>query len=326
MTRTSASNRSQLALQDYLDALLVEATGEGVAPTPTAKEPAPAPAATRPEGFKAKPVAQLDETDTLSDFEAAVLEEQIRDASRQPERAKPVLRSVQFAEERSLSMLNSRLLDDVELKAAQPLPQVEPPVLKAPAPAMPETPPVVAAPKVEYKPEPAPVLEAAPPKPSKARRDWAEDPFECLLFEVGKLTLAVPLVSLGSIYPLSTELTPLFGQPKWFMGILPSQVGNLKVVNTGLWVMPERYDESLKDSYSYVISIEGYDWGLAVTNVRESIRLDPSEVKWRSDNGQRPWLAGTVIAHMCALVDVSELAGLIASGASQGGAQQSSRL
>ncbi len=31
--------------------------------------------------------------------------------------------------------------------------------------------------------------------------------------------------------------------------------------------------------------------------------------------GQRPWLAGTVIEHMCALLDVSELAELIASGA-----------
>ncbi|MFN3358889.1 MAG: chemotaxis protein CheW, partial [Pseudomonas sp.] len=31
--------------------------------------------------------------------------------------------------------------------------------------------------------------------------------------------------------------------------------------------------------------------------------------------GQRPWLAGTVIEHMCALLDVAELAELIASGA-----------
>lgn len=31
--------------------------------------------------------------------------------------------------------------------------------------------------------------------------------------------------------------------------------------------------------------------------------------------GQRPWLAGTVIEHMCALLDVAALAELIASGA-----------
>jgi hypothetical protein len=37
-----------------------------------------------------------------------------------------------------------------------------------------------------------------------------------------RLTLAVPLVCLGSIYSLAgQELTPLFGQPDWFLGILP---------------------------------------------------------------------------------------------------------
>jgi purine-binding chemotaxis protein CheW len=38
-------------------------------------------------------------------------------------------------------------------------------------------------------------------------------------------------------------------------------------------------------------------------------------VKWRTQRNQRPWLAGTVIEHMCALVDVTALAELIASGA-----------
>lgn len=60
---------------------------------------------------------------------------------------------------------------------------------------------------------------------------------------------------------------------------------------------------------------QGYEWGLAVHQVSRSIRLDPSEVKWRTQRHQRPWLAGTVIEHMCALVDVTALAELIASGA-----------
>ena len=51
--------------------------------------------------------------------------------------------------------------------------------------------------------------------------------------------------------------------------------------------------------------------------VSRSIRLDPSEVKWRSQRTQRPWLAGTVIEHMCALLDVAALAELIASGAAK---------
>ena len=90
-----------------------------------------------------------------------------------------------------------------------------------------------------------------------------------------------------------------------------SQSGNLKVIDTARWVMPERYRDECREGLQYVISIEGCEWGLAVHQVSRSIRLDPREVKWRSQRTQRPWLAGTVIEHMCALLDVSALAELI---------------
>lgn len=144
---------------------------------------------------------------------------------------------------------------------------------------------------------------------------WREAPFEALLFEVGGLTLAVPLVSLGTIHALEGEITPLFGQPDWFLGILPTGGGNLKVLDTARWVMPERYTDDLKDNLRFVISVEGHDWGMAVHNVSKSIRLAPEQVKWRSQEGKRPWLAGTVIEHMCALLDISSLAALLVRGA-----------
>ncbi|MEB0206690.1 CheW domain-containing protein [Pseudomonas sp. CCC3.1] len=147
------------------------------------------------------------------------------------------------------------------------------------------------------------------------RPAWASEPFECLLFDVAGLTLAVPLVCLGSIYSLEgRELTPLFGQPEWFLGILPSQSGKLNVLDTARWVMPDRYRDDFREGLQYVISVQGYEWGLAVHQVSRSLRLDPNQIKWRSHRGQRPWLAGTVIEHMCALLDVAELAELIASG------------
>ena len=173
--------------------------------------------------------------------------------------------------------------------------------------------PVVAQPVVEVH---LPPSITPPPVTGDGRPAWAAEPFECLLFDVAGLTLAVPLVCLGSIYSLQgQELTPLFGQPEWFLGILPSQAGNLKVLDTARWVMPDRYRDDLRQGLQYVISVQGYEWGLAVHQVSRSLRLDPNEIKWRSHRGQRPWLAGTVIEHMCALLDVAELAELIASGA-----------
>ncbi|ATN11487.1 chemotaxis protein CheW [Pseudomonas sp. FDAARGOS_380] len=188
---------------------------------------------------------------------------------------------------------------------------VEAPVVVPSAPAV-AAPPVVE-PLVDVH---LPPSITPPPVTGDGRPSWAAEPFECLLFDVAGLTLAVPLVCLGSIYSLEgQELTPLFGQPEWFLGILPSQAGNLKVLDTARWVMPDRYRDDFRQGLQYVISVQGYEWGLAVHQVSRSLRLDPNEIKWRSHRGQRPWLAGTVIEHMCALLDVAELAELIASGA-----------
>jgi purine-binding chemotaxis protein CheW len=258
------ATRSQQALQSYLDGLLQEAASE------------------------------LAESTGLDEFEAAVLEEQVRDARPLQARTVPPSRPLAEAEPRPLTLPT--------LGVAQVLPEVS--ALQAPVTPV----PVEIAPQVV-----APVL---PGPLGEGRPAWAEEPFECLLFDVAGLTLAVPLVCLGSIYPLSgQELTPLFGQPDWFLGLLQCQAGNLKVLDTARWVMPDRYRDAFRQGLQYVISVEGYEWGLAVHQVSRSIRLDPAEVKWRSQRTQRPWLAGTVIEHMCALLDVTALAELIASGA-----------
>ena len=224
------------------------------------------------------------ETVGLDDFAAAVLEEQVRDAV-VPAPAPAVVVPI-----RAPAALAVELPEGVQVEQALARPLVDVHLPTAPGGRLPAL--------------------------SDGRPAWAAEPFECLLFDVAGLTPAVPLVCLGSIYSLAgRELTPLFGQPEWFLGILPSQSGNLKVLDTARWVMPDRYRDDFREGLQYVISVQGYEWGLAVHQVSRSLRLDPNEIKWRTQRGQRPWLAGTVIEHMCALLDVAELAELIASGA-----------
>jgi len=228
---------------------------------------------------------------TLDEFQLAVLEERARDARSVALVAAPVIASEAKAPGPVMDMPASVL---ARVSTGEPLLQtLVPPVVDVHLPPS-NTPPAVE---------------------TDGRPSWAAEPFECLLFDVAGLTLAVPLVCLGSIYSLAGhELTPLFGQPQWFLGILPSQAGNLKVLDTARWVMPERYRDDFRQGLQFVISVQGYEWGLAVHQVSRSLRLDPNEIKWRSHRGQRPWLAGTVIEHMCALLDVCALAELIASG------------
>lgn len=139
------------------------------------------------------------------------------------------------------------------------------------------------------------------------RPHWAQSRFDALLFDVAGLTLAVPLIALGQIQPLTDELSPLFGQAEWFMGLLPTPAGKIRTVNTALFVMPERYDAKFVKTARYVVSIDGVPWGLAVDAINQPISLDPDDVKWRSERGKRPWLAGTVKSAMCALIDIPQM-------------------
>lgn len=148
---------------------------------------------------------------------------------------------------------------------------------------------------------------------ANGRPVWAQQPFDVLLFRVAGLTLAVPIIALGQIYPITDGLTPLFGQAEWFMGLQPTPTGRLRTVNTALFVMPERYDPAFVQSARYVVSIDGLDWGLAVDEVQQPIRLAPEDVTWRSERGKRPWLAGTVKTAMCALLDVPQVGRLLES-------------
>lgn len=292
MSRSATATRPQLALQSYLDALLQDAFEEfadAPAPAPAPEAPAPvALASVEPvEAVVVEPQPSLVEPQrdsvSLDEFEAAVFEEQVRDAR--------------------LNLVREPVARTVEPEPVAPEPEVPPQSAQV----------------IELRQPGSAELPAAPlALLDDGRPLWAAEPFECLLFDVAGLTLAVPLVCLGSIYPLAGhDLTPLFGQPDWFLGILPGQTGNLKVLDTARWVMPERYRDDYREGLQYVISVQGYEWGLAVHQVSRSIRLDPSEVKWRTQRQQRPWLAGTVIEQMCALLDVSALAELIASGATR---------
>lgn len=144
------------------------------------------------------------------------------------------------------------------------------------------------------------------------RPDWSERPFECLLFTVAGLQLAVPLVLLGAIHRINGDVKPIPGRPHWYMGMLPGEHGNLRVVDTGEWVMAGRVTPETRDNYRFVIRLDNSEWALACDDVAQSFTLDPEEVRWRTGRSKRPWLAGTVIKHMCALIDVGTMASMLA--------------
>lgn len=147
---------------------------------------------------------------------------------------------------------------------------------------------------------------------------WARARFQCLVFQVAGLSLAVPLTKLNGVIPWQDGVTPMPNRSALFLGLLHHQQRNVKVVDTALMVLPEgRQPGSLappQARLAHIILLDEGRWGLACDNIGEVLTLDPDDVRWRSAQGKRPWLAGTVLKHLCALLDTDAFVDLLLHG------------
>ena len=140
------------------------------------------------------------------------------------------------------------------------------------------------------------------------KESWSSQGVECLVFSVGGLKLAVPLLYLGGVHEVTAEdVKPLIGQPSWYLGMANTEQHNLQVIDTANFIMPEREQHLSKQGFKYLIQLEKTPWAIACQSIDDTVRLEAAEIKWRGERGKRTWLAGTVIEKMCALVDVAGL-------------------
>ncbi|GAA0815718.1 hypothetical protein GCM10009111_14410 [Colwellia asteriadis] len=146
-------------------------------------------------------------------------------------------------------------------------------------------------------------------------KSYREGDFQAMFFDVAGLIIAVPLIELGGIHQVG-KTNSLMGKPEWFKGVMLHREEKINVVDTALWVMPEKCNDKLKDSlnYQYIIMLNDSNWGLMAENLIDTVVLSQDEVKWLDTKNKRPWLAGLVKEKMCALLDVSALIKLLDKG------------
>jgi len=150
---------------------------------------------------------------------------------------------------------------------------------------------------------------------SRAEKPYRKGDFQAMFFDVAGLTIAVPLIELGGIHKVGNT-SSLMGKPDWFKGVMLHREDKINVVDTALWVMPDKCDEILKNSlnYQYIIMLNDSSWGLMAEKLIDTVTLKQDEVKWLDSANKRPWLAGLVKEKMCALLDVSALIKLLDEG------------
>ncbi len=311
------------ALGFYLDSLLTDLPPEEKGPVEqeaTAAEKAPTPSATTAAfpGAPAKPAT------VVPPAPKAAAEPPVADLRpfAEPERTLPLLAAPSLFPQLRLDAPGAGTAEDAPGKSTAKAPCREtappsPPPLAEPAP----------------RPAPPPVRREAPPMTSAAEEtapqprrrraapqgapDWAGDDFQCLTFTVAGLTLAAPLERLNGIVQWPGELTGLPGYADWFMGLLPNRGQNVRVIDTAQIVMPDgRMPDSrpVLERVRFVVLIDDGRWGLAADAIAQVLTLSRDGVRWRGEGGKRPWLAGTAVAQMCAVLDIDNLSEQLAEG------------
>lgn len=218
---------------------------------------------------------------------------------------------------------------ETELDTEEVIAEVQPKVeVKVEAPIvtpLPETEPAIETkPEVKIQEEEIVESKVALAQETKTAADsivpeWANEPFQILLFEVAGLKLAVPLIELCSVIQWTDSVTEMPGHADFYMGILQHLNYKIAVIDTARMVLPSTKQEHLigedpRERVNHIVLIDDYKWGLACDKIGEVITLNPDEVRWRTSKSSRGWLAGTVIEHMCALLNSEGFAAMLEKG------------
>lgn len=145
---------------------------------------------------------------------------------------------------------------------------------------------------------------------------WEAAPFQSLLFSVNSVKMVVPLIQLHSIVNLTAPIKHVQSDAAWFMGLLPWRGTHIKVIDIcKLMAMEGAEFKGLDESApKRLVLIKDGSWGFVCDDVSKVFTLDSDQIQWRMDRTRRAWLAGTVIEHMCVLLDMDEFALHISGG------------
>jgi len=164
--------------------------------------------------------------------------------------------------------------------------------------------------KIIVKPENQEIDVTKPVRPLAVMPEWARSDFQALFFKVDKFILATPLTELLRTIKVDKRPTKIPGQPSWFMGLLDTHEQRIGVLDTGQLIFGKTIGQQRdlkKQPFQRILITSDGKWGLACDEILSIGKLEPDKVRWRTLRQKKPWLIGTVIDELTAVIDVNHL-------------------
>jgi purine-binding chemotaxis protein CheW len=140
--------------------------------------------------------------------------------------------------------------------------------------------------------------------------DWTQHEFQALFFKVEHLILATPLTELSRTIKIERKPCKIAGQPSWFLGLLDDQDNRIGVLDAGQLVFGKSRGSQRDletNPFKRVLITKDKRWGLACDEILSIGKLKPDKVRWRTSRQRKPWLIGTVIEELTAIIDLQQL-------------------
>ncbi|ATG88836.1 chemotaxis protein CheW [Methylomonas koyamae] len=140
--------------------------------------------------------------------------------------------------------------------------------------------------------------------------DWSQYEFQALFFKVDQLILATPLVELSRTIKMDRKPSQIPGQPSWFLGLVDEHDSRIGVLDTSQLIFGKsrvRQGKFEDSPAARILITQDKRWGLVCDEILSIGKIKPDGVRWRTARQKKPWLIGTVIDELTAIVDVKQL-------------------
>ena len=102
------------------------------------------------------------------------------------------------------------------------------------------------------------------------------------------------------------------------MGLVSNRGRQVKVIDIAKFVIPANHKSrqavEAERQFKHLLLVDGGRYGLACDELGQVLKLSGDKIRWRNDRSNRPWLAGTIIEQMSALLDVDSFTEMLKEG------------
>jgi purine-binding chemotaxis protein CheW len=126
-------------------------------------------------------------------------------------------------------------------------------------------------------------------------------------FQAMGVHFAVPAEQYVDDFPCAEDISSDQDGPEWVLGEIAIDGKRIRIANIAVMVIPNTRRDALRSDFRYrrVLQVGRGGWGFVCDGDVERIELSFEKVHWRTKQGKRQWLAGTIVDQKCALLDVS---------------------